>query len=949
MIGKRQIFFCLLFFILGFNFVVANTYLNESSTWQDNLIAVHFASMVFGDLDGDTDLDLVIIGHSPSSKVYVNNGTTLVENTNFEQNLTSVHYGSLALGDIDNDGDLDLASMGCRSGGGTLSACDSGALHSFIYINNGTGFIWNSSWDSDLTQAWKGSIAFGDVDLDGDLDLAMNGFQEAGGRFSKIYINNGTGFKENSIWQQGLTALFESSLAWGDVDNDNDLDLITVGDKAGSTYVSKVYINNATSLEENSTWQKNLLGTEYSSISLGDFNNDGKVDLTLIGHTSTDNHEIYNNTGTTFKLLQSELTGTGSLIGIYEGSQAFGDYDNDGDLDLITTGKEGHTTLYLYDTTLNNFTDKLNDPETGLLNLQFGSSIIWVDLDQDNDLDLIETGFIEEGINANRIKVYLNNITTPNTKPAAPTNFSAVYRDGKLTLTWTNASDTETPVDGLYYNLRVGAASKSHSIVSGMYGGGDDNGYFGNMMQRKSITLTTPLNVGDTVFYAVQTIDTSLANGSWSLEQSYVVPQDTTTPTITLNAPTDFFNTSNPVLIFNATVFDDQNLTNVTLYGNWTGSLSINETNSTGIINNTDYLFTKNLTSFGDGVYSWLYAATDSTINNTKNSTLRIFRIDTTAPIVNISSPLNGSIESSTNSITFTYNVTDADIANCSLYIDNAVDQTSFRPAVKIAQTFVKSFSNAIYQWNVNCTDYLGFQNGSLIYQFKVDYSRPSGGVADSSGSSSSSFFSSERAVVKSKTGEAISVSFTKDAAITDITITANKDLSIPITVQEVSSVDSSVAAADKILTTGSVYAYLSINAQTDKENIEHAQIKFKVPLSWFAIHDYDADSVILRRYTEAWESLPTKEVERGLTYAYYEAESSGFSLFAITAEKKVVGEAAAGDTAATEIVTEKNVTDEIKEAVEEIIPEKKVPVWFIAAVIITGLGYLGYYFGKKR
>lgn len=337
----KRYFLFLTFLLLFPSFISANTYLWENSTWQENLTAVHFASLIFGDLDSDGNNDLVSIGRHVAfhSKIYINNGTSLVENTAWEQDLTNVHYGSIAFGDVDNDGDLDLALMGCSSGGGTLSACDSGAYESFIYINNGTSLIENSTWKGDVINIWKGTLAFGDVDNDGKLDLAMTGQSETEGKISKIYINNGTSFEENTTWQQDLTALFESSLVWGDIDNDNNLDLIMVGDAGVSDERAKVYINNGTSLTENLTWQANLLGAEHSAISLGDFNNDGRLDLTLIGHTTHDNHEVYNNTGTTFQILQSEATGAGDLIGVYEGSQSFGDYDNDGYLDLIATGK----------------------------------------------------------------------------------------------------------------------------------------------------------------------------------------------------------------------------------------------------------------------------------------------------------------------------------------------------------------------------------------------------------------------------------------------------------------------------------------------------------------------------------------------------------------------------------------------------------------------------------
>ena len=79
-----------------------------------------------------------------------------------------------------------------------------------------------------------------------------------------------------------------------------------------------------------------------------------------------------------------------------------------------------------------------------------------------------------------------------------------------------------------------------------------------------------------------------------SYENYFVRLFDPSGPEVTLNSPIDNYNSSEPIIIFNCTASDDLNLTNVTLYGNWTGTWQANETNSSGI-NDTDYLFTKTI------------------------------------------------------------------------------------------------------------------------------------------------------------------------------------------------------------------------------------------------------------------------------------------------------------------------------------------------------------------
>jgi len=129
--------------------------------------------------------------------------------------------------------------------------------------------------------------------------------------------------------------------------------------------------------------------------------------------------------------------------------------------------------------------------------------------------------------------VYINNISTSNSIPEeSDSSFNNTFNfpAGKLILSWGNGSDTETPTLGLYYNLRVGLTPGGHEVVSGVYGGSSNPtaGYFGNMMQRKSITLNRPDLENETIYWAVQTIDTGLAKSAWSTEQVFEITQSCT-------------------------------------------------------------------------------------------------------------------------------------------------------------------------------------------------------------------------------------------------------------------------------------------------------------------------------------------------------------------------------------------------------------------------------------
>ena len=122
---------------------------------------------------------------------------------------------TLAWGDCDNDGDLDFAIAGRDA---------SYVRSSSIYRNDGGGVFTNSG--ASLVGVDLGSLAWGDYDNDGDLDLALTGYGNDGLAKGKIYRNDGGVFVDTnaSIW-----GAFESSIAWGDYDKDGDLDLAIAG------------------------------------------------------------------------------------------------------------------------------------------------------------------------------------------------------------------------------------------------------------------------------------------------------------------------------------------------------------------------------------------------------------------------------------------------------------------------------------------------------------------------------------------------------------------------------------------------------------------------------------------------------------------------------------------------------------------------------------------------
>ena len=521
------------------------------------------------------------------------------------------------------------------------------------------------------------------------------------------------------------------SLAFGDVDNDGDLDLVFSGSYSTNFY-DNIYRNNGTSLIGNSNPGCDpcaLWG--WSSIILGDYDNDLDLDLAYMGTKTGDWFYIYNNTNGSF--IQSQAIGD-----YFDGSIAFGDYDNDGHLDLAAMGKEtGRDRIWK-----NNHSFFEIDASASV-NMQSDDmqqgSLAWIDINNDSSLDLVING--KQGDTSTFLfKVYISNasLTKNNTKPNPPlTGFSASYVNNILTLKWDNASDAETDTLGLYYNLMVGNSSTNNTIVSGVFGGSSNPtaGYFGNMMQRRNISLNVVLDANKTYYWYVQTIDTGLAKSNWSAVQSFTTEIDITKPTIAIQnpSPNSSLHTINPFFVFNASVADS-NLSNVSLYSTWkTDAFTINETNSSGI--NTFYIFNKNLTTYSDGHYSWYILACDA-YSNCQQTDTQDFYLDRAYPKIYLNSPDNALTWTSSSTVTFSYNVSDTDIANCSLIIDNVVQQTN---EGNTTLTFAKVLGNAVYNWSINCTDYVGYTNNSETRMLIVSYTAPAGGDTGGSTSPSSS------------------------------------------------------------------------------------------------------------------------------------------------------------------------------------------------------------------
>jgi hypothetical protein len=296
--------------------------------------------------------------------------------------LPAVFSGSVAWGDYDNDGRLDLLLSGYS---GTT-----GRPELSLWRNTGSGFSnVTASVATALPGIFDSSVAWGDFDNDGRLDFLIAGLTNAssGRAVAQVWRNTDSGFTNVPI--PGLQGVGESSVAWGDFDGDGRLDFLITGTTNGlsSGALAEWWRNTGSGFTNVPI--PGLTGVYFGSIASADFDNDGRLDFLVTGITNSSlpdamSTQLWRNTGNGFTNLPVP-----GLAGVYVSSVAWGDFDNDGWLDFLLEGLSGNRFVsQLWRNTGNGFT---NVPVPGLPGIADGS-LAWGDYDNDGRLDFLITG-----------------------------------------------------------------------------------------------------------------------------------------------------------------------------------------------------------------------------------------------------------------------------------------------------------------------------------------------------------------------------------------------------------------------------------------------------------------------------------------------------------------------------------------------------------------------------
>ena len=383
----------------------------------------------FFDYDNDDDLDIYFVNgtnlpgaqseRQPTNVLYRNNGDGTFTDVTKLGGVGDTGYGvGCCVGDIDNDGYLDIYVTNFGK--------------NVLYRNNGDGTF------SDVTDAanvgdgrWGASCAFADYDNDGDLDLYVVNYvefqmdenrvchrsgirtycppQAFAGEDDILYRNNGNSSFTQVTQEAGVSNPRGRGLGvvWGDYDNDGFLDLYVAND----TNENYLFHNNRNGTFTDVAFYAGCALSEHGKmesgmgVDFGDYDNDGFLDI-VVTNFQDEVATLYRNNGNGFFTDVSYTSGTGEkTLPSLGWSVCFFDYDNDADKDLFIANGHVYDNVELFQpatsySQFNHLFENLGNGTFQEATAHVGADLshkapsrgaIFGDYDNDGDIDILVT------------------------------------------------------------------------------------------------------------------------------------------------------------------------------------------------------------------------------------------------------------------------------------------------------------------------------------------------------------------------------------------------------------------------------------------------------------------------------------------------------------------------------------------------------------------------------
>jgi len=386
----------------------------------DTLNAAQSYSVALGDVNGDGKIDIVAGNRSGS------NGSLLLGNGDGTFQASQVFNAGgaqcfVALGDVNGDGKLDIVIA--RAGNDVV-----------LVIGNGNGTFQGPQTVGSGTN--PRSVTLRDVNGDGKLDILTANF---GSTNASVLLGKGNGTFQGAV--TFATGTNSRSATLGDVNGDGRLDIIAANFNSDNASVLLGTGGSAITATF-SPQQTFAAGNGASSVALGDVNRDGKLDMvTANGQPSTASVLLGNGNGT-FQTQVPFSTGTGT----YPRSVTLGDVNRDGILDIVTANRDSSTVSVLLGN--GNGTFQTQVPfSTGFS----PRSVALGDVNGDGKLDIVtannnsDTASVLLGNGNGIFQTQVPFSTGSNSNPRAVT-FGDVDGDGNLDIITANNGDAKVSV-----------------------------------------------------------------------------------------------------------------------------------------------------------------------------------------------------------------------------------------------------------------------------------------------------------------------------------------------------------------------------------------------------------------------------------------------------------------------------------------------------------------------
>ena len=401
---------------IEFGFGFSTAFENDEVQW----IAAH--GVAAGDYDADGDVDLFIVrGDLGPNLLYRNDGNLVFAEVaesagvgNTKTPTSNWRHGSPAFADVDGDGLLDLFLSGLGGDPNKLYKNDGDGT--FTDVTAGSGF-------DQMKSAYTFSPAFGDYDLDGDIDLVVGhwgspiNYSSPPSETEHLWRNDteGNNIKFTPVTARagispGILTISDSKITqrvfdntftptFADFNDDGHPDLVMAAD----FNFSQVFTNNGNGTFSNTTDTDVIIDGNGMGSAVGDYDNDGRLDWFVSSiratgdvpqHLSTLGNRLYRNNNDIFEDVSYD---SGITAGGWGWGSCFLDIENDGDLDIYQTNgwpewdelgpfSSDGTRVFVNQ---GNGIFHETAGELGLRDAEQGRGVVCADFDRDGDLDIL--------------------------------------------------------------------------------------------------------------------------------------------------------------------------------------------------------------------------------------------------------------------------------------------------------------------------------------------------------------------------------------------------------------------------------------------------------------------------------------------------------------------------------------------------------------------------------